>query len=74
MYACLVCVIVHRFTGRRRSALQPVKSQGEREIQYSTPWEYEPTNKQNQRFFSGDPNTRQPGRAFQLPEHLDVYT
>ena len=32
MYACLVCVIVHRFTGRRRSALQPVKSQGEGEI------------------------------------------
>ena len=28
----------------------------------------------NERFFSGDPNTRQPGRAFQLPEHLDVYT
>ena len=21
-----------------------------------------------------NPNTRQPGRAFQLPEHLDVYT
>ena len=30
MYACLVCVIVHRFTGRRRLALQPVKSQGEK--------------------------------------------
>ena len=28
MYACLVCVIVPRLTGRRRLALQPVKSQG----------------------------------------------
>ena len=30
MYACLVCVIVPRLTGRRRLALQPVKSQGEK--------------------------------------------
>ena len=56
VYACLVCVIVHRFTGRRRLALQPVKSQGAKE-----------------RFFSGDPNTRQRQRSFHLPEHLDVY-
>ena len=26
-----------------------------------------------ERFFSGDPNTRQPGHTFNLPEHLYLY-
>ena len=30
-------------------------------------------NTHKEGFFSGDPNTRQPGRSFHLPEHLDVY-